>query len=311
MAGRQGVSVDRLTSMTVFARVAATRSFSAAARDLGISQATASKHVQMLETWLDARLLNRTTRRVSLTDVGETFHAQCTRILEDVEVARHVAHPDPRLRGSLRFTAPVSFGCTVLGPLLVTFMQQNPELLLHVTLVDRPVDVIEEGYDLALQVVHGRVRDDEASGMVMHPLMPIPYSVCAAPTYLARAGTPLTPDDLTQHACLTDHRHPGDVWRFSSADGDVEVPVPWRLKCDNGMLRREAARAGAGVLLAPDMLLTDDFAAGRLVRLLPAYRAQVAAVFAVCPASRDALPKLRSLVSFLATGLGGIAANAV
>ncbi len=302
--------MDRLTSMTVFSRVATTRSFSAAARELGISQATASKHVQTLESWLGARLLNRTTRRVSLTEIGETFYAQCVRILEDMETASHVGRLDARLRGTLRFTAPVSIGITLLGPLLVAFMRQHPELALQVTLVDRPVDVIEEGYDLALHVVDGHAKEAAVPGMVLQPVMSLPYTVCAAPSYLARAGTPAIPADLAQHVCLADSRHPGNIWYFSDIEGEVEVSVPSHLKCDNGLLRREAACAGAGVLLAPAILLADDFAAGRLVPLLPGYRAQVSTLFAICPASRVALPKLRSLIGFLTAQLAANAAAA-
>ncbi|MBN8896645.1 MAG: LysR family transcriptional regulator, partial [Rhodospirillales bacterium] len=172
--------MDRLTSMTVFARVAASRSFSAAARDLGISQATASKHVQTLEDWIGTRLLHRTTRRVGLTEAGESFYAQCTRILEDMETARQVGTPDARIRGTLRFTAPVAFGSALLGPLLVRFTQLYPDLALNVTLVDRPVDLVEEGYDLALQVIHGPLEDARQPGMLLQQLMPMPFEVCAA-----------------------------------------------------------------------------------------------------------------------------------
>src|SRR5579863_6122025 len=145
------VNVDRLTSMTVFARVASTRSFSGAARELGISQATASKHVQTLEDWLGVRLLHRTTRRVALTDAGESFFAQCSRILDDMEAARSAAKPEAPVRGSLRITAPVVFGSTRLGPLVVDFLHQHPELSLNVELSDRSVDLIEEGYDLGIR----------------------------------------------------------------------------------------------------------------------------------------------------------------
>ncbi|MBN8928690.1 MAG: LysR family transcriptional regulator [Rhodospirillales bacterium] len=292
--------MDRLTSMTVFARVAATRSFSAAARDLGISQATASKHVQTLEDWIGTRLLHRTTRRVGLTEAGESFFAQCTRILEDMETARQVGRPDARIRGSLRFTAPVSFGTALLGPILVGFMQQHPDLTLNVTLVDRAVDLMEEGYDLALQVIHGPLEAAHQPGMLIQQLMPMPFEVCAAPDYLAGAGTPETPADLARHVCLADNRHPGDVWRFVGPEGAVEdVPIPSRMRSDNGVLRREAARAGGGILLAPAFLLADDVAAGRLVRLLPGYRAQEATLCAVCHSSRAALPKMRALIGFL------------
>jgi DNA-binding transcriptional LysR family regulator len=255
----------------------------------------------MLEHWLGAKLLYRTTRRVSLTEIGETFYAQCGRILEDMEAARHTGQPDARLRGILRFTAPVSFGAALLGPLLVGFMQQNPELSLNVTLVDRPVDVIEEGYDLALQVIHDRVEDAKPAGMIVQRLMPMPFVVCAAPSYLARAGTPDTPSDLERHICVSDNRHPGDTWKFIGSEGVIEVPITGRLKSDNGLLRREAVRAGGGVLLAPVFLLQDDIDAGNLIPLLPGYRASDATLCAVCPVSRAALPKLRSLISFLST----------
>jgi len=138
-------NVDRLTSMTVFAKVASARSFSGAARELGISQATVSKHVQTLEDWFGARLLHRTTRRVALTDAGEGFFVQCSRILEEMEAARTAARPEAPVRGTMRITAPVVFGSTRLGPLVVDFLEQHPEVSMHVELSDRSVDLIEEG----------------------------------------------------------------------------------------------------------------------------------------------------------------------
>lgn len=297
--------MDRLTSMTVFARVAAARSFSTAAKELGMSQATASKHIQALESWVGTRLLNRTTRRVALTDAGETFFAQCSRILEDMETARHVGRPHARLRGTLRITAPVSIGSTILGSVLVGFMRENPDLSLNVTLVDRPVDLIEEGYDLALQVVHGKPQvAAHDMGLVVQSVMEVEFIVCAAPEYLARAGTPETPQDLTKHVCLTDTRHPGDRWQFLGPEGVIDVPVSGMLKSDNGLLRRQAARAGGGVLLLPALVLRDDIANGHLVPLLSGYRAPPASLCAICPGVRVALPKLRRLIAFLTERLG-------
>jgi DNA-binding transcriptional LysR family regulator len=293
--------VDRLTSMTVFARVAAARSFSTAARELGISQATASKHVQTLESWLGTRLLNRTTRRVALTDVGASFFTQCTHILEDMEAARHTGRADPTLRGTLRISAPVGFGATHLAPLLVEFMTTNPDLLLTVTLCDRTVDVVEEGYDLAIRF--GAPPPSDA-GVVLHRFQPLRFVVCAAPAYLAAYGSPEVPADLARHVCLTDSRHPGDVWRFVGPEGEADVHVSGRLKTDNGLLRREAARTGAGALLAPEFLVEDDIAAGRLVRLLPGYELPAWSLDAVCSASRGASPKVRCFVAFLTARLG-------
>jgi DNA-binding transcriptional LysR family regulator len=292
--------VDRLTSMTVFARVAAARSFSSAARELGISQATASKHVQTLESWLGARLLNRTTRRVALTDAGASFFTQCTHILEDMEAARHTGQTAPALRGTLSITAPVSFGTTYLAPLLVDFMTRNPDLLLSVTLSDRTVDVIEEGYDLAIRF--GAAPPNDA-GLVAHRFKPLRFVICAAPVYLVAYGRPEVPADLARHVCLTDSRHPGDVWRFTGPEGEAEVQVSGRLKTDNGMLRREAARTGAGVLLAPEFLVQDDITAGRLVRLLPGYELPTWSLDAVCSANRGTSPKVRCFISFLTARL--------
>jgi DNA-binding transcriptional LysR family regulator len=295
--------LDRLTSMTVFARVAATRSFSAAARELGISQATASKHVQTLESWFGARLLHRTTRRVGLTEAGENFYAQCTRILEDMDAALEAGRPDARLRGSLRMNAPVAFGAARLGELMVEFMHQNPALSLDVTLSDRPVDVIEEGYDLALWVNNGQPNPLAHSGLVSQTLAPLRFVLCAAPAYLAARGTPLKPADLASHTCLTDTRHPGDVWRFHGPKGDMDVPVSGQLKTDNGLLRRSAALAGAGILLGPEFLVADEIAAGGLISLLPDYPLEHGTLDALCPPNRSASPKVRGLITFLGARL--------
>lgn len=292
--------MDRLTSMTVFSRVAATRSFSAAARELGISQATASKHVQTLEHWLGTRLLHRTTRQVGLTDAGLSFYTQCVRILEDMENARQAGHTAAGLRGNLRATVPVGFGSTRLTTVLVDFMAEHPDLSVTVTVCDHPIDLIEEGYDLGLRA-WGQPLEDPA--LIARPLVPLQYGVFASPAYLAVHGRPAVPADLARMVCLTDHRRPGDVWHFLGPDGKVEVAVKGRLKTDNSMLRRSAALAGAGILLAPDILVEDDLAAGRLVRLLPGYLPPSTRLDAVSPAHRADTPKVRQFVAFLAARL--------
>jgi len=293
--------VDRLTSMAVFARVAAARSFSAAARELGISQATASKHVQTLENWLGIRLLHRTTRRVGLTEAGESFFVQCTHILEDMEAARQAGQTAAKLRGSLRIAAPMAFGSARLAALMVDFMAENPDLSLTVALSDRPVDVIEEGCDLAIRSSSSPFDD---ARLMVYALPPLCFTVCAAPDYLAAHGVPAVPADLVRSVCLIDSRHAGDVWRFTGPHGESEVSVSGRLKTDCAILRREAARAGAGVLLAPEFLVQDDIAAGRLVRLLPDYAPMALRLDAVCPAHRAASLKARSFIAFLTARLG-------
>lgn len=290
--------------MEVFARVVAARSFSAAARDIGISQATASKHVQMLESWIGNRLLNRTTRRVSLTEVGEHFYGQCLRILEDMDAARQAGKPDALLRGSLRISAPVAFGSTRLGALAVEFMRLHAELSLNVILSDRPIDVIEEGYDLAIRISYDDTEPVRTPGLVVQPIAPIPFVTCASASYLAHHGVPERPGDLARHTCLTDMRHPGDIWRFQGPSGTIDVPVSGHLKTDNGLLRRSAARAGAGILVAPDFLVEDDLKQGQLVAILRDYQPPPGTLDTVCPAHRTTSPKVRGLISFLCQHLG-------
>lgn len=296
--------MDRLTSMTVFARVAATRSFSAAARQLGISQATASKHVQTLEGWIGTRLLHRTTRRVGLTEAGETFFAQCTRILEDMEAARHSGASETKLHGTLRVSAPVAFGSGRLAALAAEFMREHPDLSLNISLCDRPVDVIEEGYDVAFRISWDRPGAADEPGLIVQRLATVRFAVCASPDYLAANGRPESPEDLTGHSCLIDARHLGDIWRFIGPEGETEVVVSGRLKSDNGQLRREAACRAGGILMAPDYLVVDDLADGRLERLLPDYRPVPASLEAVCPAQRGISPKVRGFTQFLAARLG-------
>jgi DNA-binding transcriptional LysR family regulator len=220
-----------------------------------------------------------------------------------MDAALEAGKPDARLKGTLRVSAPVAFGSTCLGQHMVAFMQQNPLLSLSVTLSDRPVDVIEEGYDIALAVRHRETAPESRAGLVMQILAPLHFVLCAAPAYLALHGTPGTPSDLANHACLTDTRHPGDIWRFAGSSGDVAVLVSGQLKTDNGLLRRSAALAGAGVLLGPEFMVAEALAAGHLLRLLPDYRPFGATLDAVCPRHRAATPKVRALIAFLAKSL--------
>ncbi len=239
------------------------------------------------------------TRRVALTDAGESFYVQCSRILEDMESARCAAKPEAPVRGSLRITAPVVFGSTRLGPLVVDFLKQYPELSLQVELSDRSVDLIEEGYDLAI-----RTGPTEGGGLVAWHLMPLDYVVCAAPAYLASHGVPHAPGELSGHHCIVNADTLGSTWQFSGPDGDAEVAIFGRLQVNNAMLRCDAARAGAGILLCAGYLVEEDIAKGRLTRLLPDYTPAGGALHAVSPAYRAGSLKVRSLVTHLTANLG-------
>jgi DNA-binding transcriptional LysR family regulator len=287
--------MDRLTSMAVFAKVVEANSFSAAARMLGISQATASKHVQMLETWLGARLLNRTTRRVGMTAIGESFHAQCTRILDDIDEARNASKNETNLHGPLRIAAPVCFGSTKLGPILRGFARMHAAVTLDVFLSDRVVDPLEEGFDVAIQLGAG-----QGTGLLVRRLALLPYVLCAAPAYLAGRGTPAAPEALAHHVCLLDRQLFPEGWRFIGLNGGSAPPLAYQVVANSALILREAAAEGAGVLLAPEFCVQADLAEGRLVRLLPEWSAPPLELSAAFPAARQLSAKTREIVAYLA-----------
>lgn len=287
--------MDRLTSMAVFAKVVEANSFSAAARTLGISQATASKHVQMLEAWLGARLLNRTTRRVGMTAIGESFHAQCIRILDDIDDARSASKNETNLRGPLRIAAPVCFGSTKLGPILRGFAARHSAVTLEVFLSDRPVDPLEDGFDVVIQLGAG-----QGPGMVVRRLAALPHALCAAPAYLLGRPAPRAPEDLADHVCLLDRQLFPEGWRFIGAHGESAPRLSYQVTANNALVLREAAADGAGVLLAPEFCVQGALAEGRLVRLLPQWSVLPIELSAAFPATRQLSAKIRGMIAYLA-----------
>jgi DNA-binding transcriptional LysR family regulator len=292
--------MDRLTSMAVFTKVAEANSFSAAARALGMSQATASKHVQMLESWLGARLLNRTTRRVRMTEIGEGFYAQCTRILEEIEDSKLSARQQSRLRGSLRIAAPVCFGSTELGPILHEFGQLHPAIQLDVFITDRLVDPLEDGVDLSL-----RLNGEPGPGLRISEIANLPSVLCAAPRYLAGRGAVARPEDLREHACLHDRHLFPSGWRLGNSDSAPDPRVSFTMAANNALFLREAAISGAGVLLTPEFVVRSDIAAGRLVTLLPHWPGPAILLSAAVPANRKFSAKIATILGHLAERMAG------
>jgi DNA-binding transcriptional LysR family regulator len=291
--------MDRLTSMAVFAKVVEASRISAAARALGVSQATASKHVQMLENWLGARLLNRTTRRVSMTEIGESFYAQCTRILEDIDDARAASRSEAALRGTLRIAAPICFGATELGPILTGFMRLHPGVSSEVFVSDRQVDPLEDGFDLAIRLG----AEPAGPGVVTRRVAAFPTVLCASPGYLKDRPAPARPEDLSTHACLLDRQLFGNAWRFVGANGAGMPRLVYRFAANNALILREAALAGAGLLLAPEFVVGDDLATGRLVRLMPDWTALPTELGVAVPASRQLSGKIRGFMAYMAERL--------
>lgn len=295
------MAMDRLTGIEVFLRVAARGSFAAAAADLGLSRAMVSKHVQALEARLGIRLLHRTTRRLSLTEAGRAYFEQAGTLVEALREAEEaVGALQSGPRGLLRVNAPVSFGLLHLGGAVRDFMDRYPEVSVELTLEDRQVDLVKEGYDLAVRI--GRLTD---SSLIARRLTPCRLLLVAAPDYLASRGTPRCLSELAEHECLSySYSASGDEWRFDGPDGPASVRISGRLRANNGDLLHAACLAGRGIALVPSFICGPGVAAGRLVHLLPEYHPPLLGVHAVYPHARHLAPKVRAFVDYLATYFG-------
>jgi len=296
------VTLEHLTAMAVFARVVEAGSFSKAAQELGLSKSAVSKQVGRLEDRLGVRLLNRTTRRLSLTEAGTAFYAGCRQLVADAEAAEDaVSHLATAPRGTLRVNAPMSFGLAHVAPAMPEFLRRYPELSVDLQLNDRTVNLVEEGYDMAVRV--GRLPD---SSLIAKRLAPMRRALVAAPDYLDRRGRPGHPGDLVEHDCLIySYLASGREWRFHGPEGEARVPLKGRLEANNGDALCAAARGGAGLALLPTFICGDDLRAGRLECVLPEWTDDGgAAIHAVFPASRNLSPKVRVFVDFLAERFG-------
>ncbi len=294
--------IDDLGSMAIFARVIEAGGFSTAARDLGVSKSSVSKQVSRLEDRLGVRLLNRTTRRLSLTEAGAAFYEGCQRVLSEAEAAKEaVSHLASAPRGELKVNAPMSFGIMHLGPALPEFLERFPELDVQMVLNDRVVDLIDEGFDVGVRIT--RLLD---SSLIARRLAPNRLVACAAPSYLKKHGAPGHPDDLRRHNCLgySYSKTPG-VWQFRSESSRHKVTVKGRFTANNGDVIQAALLAGCGIAIQPSFIAGDDLRSGRLVRLFEGYQVgDESAVHAVFPANRNLSPKVRVFVDFLVERFG-------
>ena len=297
--------LDRVTGMQVFTRVAALGSLSAAARALGMSQTMATKHLAAVEERLGVKLLHRTTRRLTLTEAGRHYLDAAERILAELEDAEAAVSAERlEARGTLRANVPVSFGIREIAPLLPEFTRSYPSVTVDLGLNDRVVDLIEEGWDMAVRI--GRVAE---STMIVRKLAPCRAALCAAPAYLAERGTPRRVSDLKDHNCLgyTLSRALGsDRWSFG-IDGAVTMPVSGNLRVNNGDALVAAAIAGQGLIYQPTFLVNGEIRAGRLVSVTLDHPAiEVAGVFALYPADRRPPAKVRTFIDFLARRFGSV-----
>jgi DNA-binding transcriptional LysR family regulator len=293
--------MDRFASMAIFVKAVELGSFSAAADALSMSSQLVGKHVQMLEQHLNVRLLNRTTRRQSLTDFGKTFYERARNILAEVEAAEDLA-AETRIapRGRLRVNAPVTFGVHALAPRLPEYLKVFPEIAIDLRLSNRFVDLTDEGYDVVFRV--GELAD---SGLIARVLEPYRLILCAAPSYLAARGRLKSPMDLGHHDCLGfAFREMESRWEFDGPDGRVSVSVSSRVVMDSGEALLATALAGVGVMLQPAEMVLSEITAGRLVALLPEYRRPSLPFHVLYAPDRRPTPKLRSFIDFVASVFG-------
>ena len=288
--------LDRLRGMEVFAAIAALGGLSAAARKLDMSQTMATKHLTALETRLGVKLFYRTTRRLSLTEAGQDYLDAVARILDDVADADAKAAAGAiDVRGTLRLNAPISFGVLEIAPLLPEFARVHPTLAVDLSLSDHFVDLVEEGWDLAI-----RIGDIQNSSLTVRRLGSLPSVVCAAPSYLERHGTPRTVADLANHNCLSfTLLRAGSRWLFGN-DRDTDVEVRGNLRANNADALVAAAAAGQGITCQPEFLVAREIAAGLLQPIhLDQPAALVNGVFALYPAARPPA-KVRAFIDFFA-----------
>ncbi|WP_295464212.1 LysR family transcriptional regulator [uncultured Pseudomonas sp.] len=288
--------MDTLRSLQAFVKIVELGSLTAAAERLELSRSALTKHLAALERHYGTRLLQRTTRTLSLTEAGRTLHEGIVPLLGDLQALEHrLQEGHERPRGRLRVSAPLTFGVRHLAPLVSSFLHEYPDLAIDLELSDRQVRLVEEGFDLAL-----RIGDLSDSSLVAQPLGAVELHVCAAPTYLQRHGRPDHPSELGQHRCLLySYASDGDTWQFQRGEEHLQVKVAGHLRANNGSVLHRAALDGHGIIRQPDFLVNEDIASGRLERLFLAWHTQAIAIHAVYPHRRLVPAKVRVFIAWL------------
>jgi len=297
---QDNATMDRLLAMRVFAQVVDSGSFTRASERLGLSTTAASRLVGDLENHLGVRLLHRTTRRLNLTDAGRNYLERCIAILGDVDAAEAMASSDSgQIAGVLRISAPVVFGSRYLGTLVARFCEAHPDLTVEVALIDRPVDLVEERFDLAI-----RITQEIRTTLVARRLASARLALVASPAYLDRHGRPQAPADLQHHRCLGFvHTRGGVEWELTGPGGPYVVPLRGPLRANNGDLMATASIGGMGIALLPVFITAAAIARGDLEVVLPAHPPVSVGIHAVYQTRQHLAAKVRSFVDFLAANV--------
>jgi DNA-binding transcriptional LysR family regulator len=293
--------MDKLQAMQLFTRVVDAGSFTAGAEQMGISRALASKLIQNLEDTLGVRLLNRTTRRISLTDPGKNYYQRVSEVLNHLaEAEAEAAELQVEPRGRMRVSAPISFSVRHLASALAEFQHRYPRVELELGLNDRLVDLVEEGFDMAIRI--SRLAD---SSLVARRIAPTSLVIVASPEYLARAGTPVHPDDLANHSILIYTLTPKpDEWTFIRGTETVVAKLNGKLFVNNGDFIAAAAIEGSGIGLLPSFIAFDAINNGQLVEVLGDWAMREIGIYAVYPQTRSLPAKTRVLIDFLVERFG-------
>lgn len=295
--------MDKFMHMQIFVGIVEAGSISGAADRLGLAKSAVSRRLAELETRLGASLIQRTTRRLNLTDSGRAYYERCVAILADLDEAESAAsQAHGSLKGGLKVALPLSFGLLHLAPLLQEFMTLHPGLHFELDFNDRHIDLMQEGFDLAI-----RIATLEDSSLIARRLAPIRHVVCASPGYLHAHGTPEVATDLASHVCLaySNVRDPG-LWTYHAPDGTAgSVRVPVRLASSSGEFNLRAAIAGEGVLLLPTFYVHDALCAGHLVTVLADHAWPQLSAYVVYPPTRHLSTRVRAFIDFLVERMAG------
>jgi DNA-binding transcriptional LysR family regulator len=295
--------MNHFEELQTFTHVVDTGSISRAADRMGVAKSAVSRRISDLEQRLGVQLFRRTTRQMNLTDSGRSFYERATQILSDLEEAElAVSQQHGALTGRLRIAAPLSFGVPHLGPAIIDFNKQHPGITFDVDFNDRQIDILEEGFDLAIRIA--QLTD---SSLIARRIAPIHQTLCASPDYLKQHGTPQSPDDLQSHQCLlySNIQNPSH-WSFKDASGNtINVKVPISLTSNNGDFLRDAAIAGLGLIKVPNFIIYKYLISGELLPVLQQYAPPSFHAYAIYPQTRHLSYRVRAFVDFLVTRFEG------
>lgn len=297
--------MEHLTALNVFRHAVELGSFAATSRHLGLSPAAVSKNISELEAHLAVRLFNRTTRRMSLTEAGTLYYERIVRVLDDLAAADDALRATQETpRGLLRVSAPMTLTLLCLSTVMPKFLTRYPEVSLDLQLDDRYVNIVDQGFDLAL-----RGSDNlEDSSLIARKLMDLRHVICGAPSYFEQYGVPVSPEELANHSCIqfTPSSH-ANAWTFKKGDRMVSVPIKGRYKVNSSLAIRDALRSGFGLSLIPWIYVREDLREGRLQTALAEWSPNEATVYAVYPSKRYLTSKVRVFLDFLIEEIGTIA----